>query len=141
MTEIVDVAQLVIRTVVDTDEKYLLARRTEDEYWEFIGGKREENESLREAALRELGEELHFVSSTDVEIREIGSSYPSSVNERFHLHPVLMDLPRSKAQQLSEEDLSWEHDQLVWIDLAEFEEFETLGQYPALESLGIVPRE
>ena len=141
MTDVVDVAQLVIRTEEEPSYRYLLARRTEDEYWEFIGGKREENESVRETAKRELEEELASVSSEDVEIHEVGSSYPSSVNERFHLHPVLMDLPQSIAERLSEDDLSWEHDQLVWIDLDEFEQFETLGQYPALESLGIAPTE
>ncbi len=70
-----------------------------------------------------------------MEIKEIGASYPSSVNERFHLHPILIEMPCSEAEELCDEDLSWEHDQLVWIDLEAFGEFETLGQYPALENL------
>lgn len=138
MADIVDVAQLVIRAEVDDSFRYLLARRTEDRYWEFIGGKRESDESIHEAAKRELDEELASVSPGIVEIEEIGTSYPSSVDERFHLHPILIEMPCSEAEELSEEDLSWEHDQLVWIDLEEFGKFETLGQYPALERLGLV---
>lgn len=130
MTDSKDVAQLVVRRP-DT-EKYLLARRTRDLYWEFIGGKREEGESIREAARRELGEELTSVDTEKPGIIEVAESYPSGLDSRYILNPVLIEMEQDI------ENLSEEHDDLAWIDLHEFDEYETLGQFQALEKLGIV---
>ena len=51
----------------DKDKKVLLQHRTEDTnrlpgYWAFFGGMVEENETLKEAAIREVYEELNFIS-------------------------------------------------------------------------------
>ncbi len=60
MADIVDVAQSVIRAEVDESYKYLLARRTEDGYWEFIGGKRESDEPslMSSLVVSSVGESL-----------------------------------------------------------------------------------
>jgi len=51
----------------DKDKKVLLQHRTEDTdrlpgYWAFFGGMVEENETPKEAAMREVYEELNFIS-------------------------------------------------------------------------------
>lgn len=38
----------VVQTVVRSEEKYLIAKRTEDSYWEFMGGKVKQKEDLRD---------------------------------------------------------------------------------------------
>ena len=65
----------VSAAIIVENDKVLLTRRAPDEklagYWEFPGGKREENETIEECLVRELFEEL----SIEVEALEtIGSS-------------------------------------------------------------------
>jgi len=65
----------VSAAIIVENDKVLLTRRAPDEklagYWEFPGGKREENETIEECLVRELFEEL----SIEVEALEtLGSS-------------------------------------------------------------------
>lgn len=138
MQDTVRVSQLVIRSEFDGGERYLLARRTMDETWEFIGGKLEPGETTREAGLRELDEELQSIRPGDVEILDVAETYASSYGDRFELTPLLVELPASEAADLDDGDLSDEHDALAWIDARDLEDYETLGQRPALEKLGIL---
>ncbi|WP_459193411.1 NUDIX domain-containing protein [Halosimplex sp. J119] len=137
MSETIGVAQLVVRAKRGSDCRYLLARRTMDGHWEFVGGKREPGESIREAARRELDEELQSVSPDAARITDIGESYHSHVDEQFLLTPVLVDLPGRTISSLDESDLSDEHDAMAWIELDEFDEYSTLGQREAVETLGL----
>lgn len=137
MSGVTDVAQLVLRSEIDGDRRYLLARRTMDEHWEFVGGKRERGESVAEAAKRELDEELHSVDPEHAEILAIADSYDSSFGAEYQLHPVLVELPSDTAEAIDETDLSEEHDRLDWISLSEFDDYDTLGQYPAIERLSL----
>ncbi len=68
-----DVAQLVLRhdPAAASRYRYFLARRTMDETWEFIGGKRKAAESVREAAVRELDEELTDVDPETATIQSV----------------------------------------------------------------------
>lgn len=138
MEDTKDVAQLVICYESGDGYRYLLARRTMDDYWEFIGGKRKEGEALEEAALRELDEELEGVDPATVEVLEMADGYPVVQDPDYTLYPVLIDMPSEAAQSLDKGDLSSEHDDLEWIDLMSFDQYETINQYPALEKLGIV---
>ena len=58
----------VSAAIIIEDGKVLLARRAEGEklagYWEFPGGKREEDETIDECLVREIREEL----SLDIEV-------------------------------------------------------------------------
>lgn len=52
-----DDTQDVVQTVVKSGSEYLPGKSSTDSYWEFMGGKVEEDENLKEAAVRELREE------------------------------------------------------------------------------------
>ncbi|MFQ3275132.1 MAG: 8-oxo-dGTP pyrophosphatase MutT (NUDIX family) [Candidatus Nanohaloarchaea archaeon] len=134
-----DVAQLLIRTETGDGYRYFLARRTRDGYWEWIGGKEEEGETIEETAERELKEEIQIDwNEHNFEIRGLADSYPSEADSSYLLNPVLIEVDEKTFGEISESDLSNEHDQLEWIELAEFGEFETLGQYRALERLDLI---
>lgn len=132
--ETVDVVQAVVRS----GEKYLIGKRSRDDYWEFLGGK-VEDESLKEAALRELNEETDLeLSERDIEEFRRGDSYRSSDDEKFRLNPVLIILSEEKMSLMTREGLSCEHTDFAWIELEEFDEYETLGQFQALENLELI---
>ncbi len=131
----VDVVQTVIR---DSREKYLIGKRTRDGYWEFLGGKLEESETVREAAFRELQEETGIeTAKEDLANYVEGKTYRSRDSEVYRLNPVLLEF--SDTPEV--EELSEEHSEVEWIDLEEFHSYETLGQYQALENLGVVEGE
>lgn len=129
----------VVQTVVKSGEKYLIAKRSSDSYWEFMGGKVKENEDLGEAAKRELNEETDLkLEKQDFKDFEKGKSYTSKADSKYKLNPVLIEIEEEKASEMSIDGLSREHTDFEWIDLRDFYSFETLGQYRALENLGIV---
>lgn len=92
--------------------KVLLARRAEGEklagYWEFPGGKREENETIDECLVREIREEL----SLDIEVvGEFDTSdydYPGGQIRLIGLLAEIRDGIISKTV----------HDLVEWIDIS-----------------------
>ena len=129
----------VVQTVVKSKEKYLIAKRTSDSYWEFMGGKVKKNEGLREAAIRELNEETDLnLEENDTKSFREGESYTSKKDSKYVLNPVLIEISKEKASKMSMEGLSNEHSDFEWIDLRNFYSFETLGQFKALESLDLI---
>jgi 8-oxo-dGTP pyrophosphatase MutT (NUDIX family) len=134
-----DVAQLVIRTEIEGVYRYFLARRTRDGYWEWIGGKREGGETIQETAERELKEEIQIDwGKYGFEIQGVAEHYPSEADSSYLLNPVLIEVEKAVFNKVSESDLSNEHDKFEWIKLTEYDKFETLGQYKALERLDLV---
>ena len=128
----------VVQTVVRSSKKYLLARRSSDGYWEFMGGKVQEGEDLKHAARRELNEETDLkLEKQDFKAFNKGKSYRSEADSKYVLNPVLIELSEEKASKMSMEGLSEEHTDFEWIDLREFYSFETLGQFRALKNLDI----
>lgn len=123
----------VVQTVIRADEKFFIARRSRDEKWEFIGGKVREGESLREASIREIDEETDVDLEGQINNFETGESYQSRDNEKYTLNPVLIEVKEEFEAELSEE-----HTEYEWIDLKEFYQYDSLGQYKALENLEIV---
>jgi 8-oxo-dGTP pyrophosphatase MutT (NUDIX family) len=67
-----------------------------------------------------------------------GDSYLSEDEDRFRLNPVFFEVDEEMKRGMSEKELSGEHTDFDWIELTEFDEYETLGQYKALEHLEIV---
>lgn len=123
----------VVQTVIRVGEKFFIARRSRDEKWEFIGGKVREDESLREASIREITEETGVNLEDCIDNFESGESYQSRDNEKYNLNPVLVEVGEEFEAELSEE-----HTEYEWIDLKDFYQYDTLGQYQALENLDIV---
>lgn len=135
----IDVAQLVIRTDSEKGFRYFLARRTKDGFWEWIGGKREDGETIEEAAIRELKEEIQIDwNSYSFEIDTVAEKYPSESDPCYKLNPVLIEVENEVLEAVSEDDLSNEHSAFEWIELVEFSDFDTLGQFRALENLDLV---
>lgn len=134
-----EVVQTVVRYSTDTGEKYLLGLRSRDEYWEFMGGKVKENESVKQAGLRELKEETGIeLEEEDINNYREGESYISADDQKFELNPVLIDIDAEKAGNLKVETLSDEHLDYKWIELDNYHLYRTLGQFRALESLDLV---
>lgn len=74
----------VVCGAIQIDDKFLIARRskgTDPGFWEFPGGKVEQNESREEALIRELKEEL----DVDVEVIQYLCSIDDQ-RENFILH-------------------------------------------------------
>lgn len=135
--ETVDVVQTVVK--IAGQPKFLIGLRTRDDYWEFLGGKLEEDETVKQAGIRELEEEtgLDLFEEDLLSYRE-GETYRSKKDEKYRLNPVLMEIEPEKAEEVSVEDLSREHKDFEWISLNEFYSYETLGQYRALENLDLI---
>jgi len=114
--------------VVENNGEYLLAERSRDNKWEFVGGKVEAGETIKEAALRELKEEVEL----HAEIIEINGSYPSADNPEWELVPVHME---SYSRDV---ELANEHLQYDWIEPEEISEYDTIGQEKALELLDLI---
>lgn len=135
--ETVDVVQTVVK--ISGRQKFLIGLRTRDDYWEFLGGKLEDGETVREAGIRELMEETGLdLSEEDLLSYREGETYRSKKDEKYRLNPVLMEIEPEKSQEISVEDLSREHKDFEWISLNEFYSYETLGQFPALENLDLI---
>ena len=109
----------VSAAVIKDDDKILAAERGYGEYrgfWEFPGGKREENESGEEAIIREIKEELGVTIETDGFIATIEHDYPD-----FHL---IMDC--YYAHVVEGVIKANEHMALRWISVDEIEGLEWL---------------
>lgn len=129
----------VVQTVVKTGEKYLIAKRSRDSFWEFMGGKIKKEESIKQAAIREINEETDLgLREKDFLDFEKGESYLSEDNEKYRLNPVLIEIEEDKKDEMTAEGLSDEHTDFQWINLEDFYSFETLGQFKALQNLEIV---
>lgn len=129
----------VVQNVVKSGEEYLVCKRSKDGYWEFIGGKIEENESLKQAAIREVNEETSLeLNKEDLQDFKRGDSYRTKDDKKFRLNPVYFKIDKKKKHSMNSEDLSNEHIEYEWIKLTDFDKYETLGQYTALENLGII---
>ncbi|MFB6241814.1 MAG: NUDIX domain-containing protein [Candidatus Nanosalina sp.] len=136
--ETVDVVQTVVRFDSGKGYRYLIGLRSHDKYWEFLGGKVENGETLKEAGIRELNEETDLeLSKSDITEYREGESYRSAADDKYRLNPVLIEIRREKAEKMSGKGLSSEHLDYEWIKLNEFYSFGSLGQYRALENLEI----
>jgi A/G-specific adenine glycosylase len=103
--------------VIVNDHKVLISRRPEDKMlgglWEFPGGKVEDGESLQEALVRELHEELGIEVSVVNKMMEVPHAYSHmTINLHAYRCRIVDGAPSS------EEGQRWE-----WVDRDELEEY------------------
>lgn len=97
----------VVAAIIEHKGKYFATQRGYGEfkdYWEFPGGKVEKDESLEDALIREIKEELATVIGIDKFLCTIDYDYPD-----FHitLHCFLCHVVIGKLQLLEAEDARW----------------------------------
>lgn len=99
----------VVAVVIRRGDRYLIGRRPSHKHhgglWEFPGGKVEAAESLAEAAVREIREELQAA------LVEVGPVLAVIADHRLELHFL--------AASLAGEAVALEHAALRWCDVAE----------------------
>ena len=108
----------VVAAVIEKDGKYLFCRRGPGGncpfLWEFPGGKIEEGETLFEAIIREIREEL----CAEIEPTEIFCEYPFSYPEKEIYFYFI------KAKLLSEKIEPTFHSETKWLSPIESESLE-----------------
>ncbi len=99
----------VVAAVIKKDNKYLIAQRNRDKhfafYWEFPGGKVNNNESFENALKREILEEL----SINIKINNKISS------ERFKDEKINVEVHYFLCEKLDEEIILSEHEDMKWV--------------------------
>lgn len=95
---------IVAAAVIEREGAFLLTRRAEGAHlagtWEFPGGKQESGESLEDALVRELREELGCGSSVGARLLTTQHAYPEVVVE---LHFFVVTLTEPPVPQLGQE--------------------------------------
>lgn len=117
--------------VIERNGKVLVMKRAEHKpnggRWNFPGGKIEEDESPREAAIREVREE----AGVDPEIRKEGEMFYSETSGReWGVYPYLMGADETV-------DVNEEHTEFRWLRPKEIEALDTIGPGKALDILGV----
>ena len=99
----------VVAAVIKKDNKYLIAQRNRDKhfafYWEFPGGKVNNNESFENALKSEILEEL----SINIKINNKISS------ERFRDEKINVEVHYFLCEKLDEEIILSEHEDMKWV--------------------------
>jgi len=99
----------VVAAVIKKDNKYLIAQRNRDKhfafYWEFPGGKVNNNESFENALKREILEEL----SINIKINNKISS------ERFRDEKINVEVHYFLCEKFDEEIILSEHEDMKWV--------------------------
>ncbi|PSH00956.1 MAG: DNA mismatch repair protein MutT, partial [Nanohaloarchaea archaeon SW_7_46_7] len=102
--------------VIRNQEKYLVMKRSEQTsssgLWTFPGGKIKEDESVKEAAKREIKEE----TGLGTEVLRTGDSYTNKGElGLWKIFPVLMESDTRNVK------MNHEHSEHIWINLGELE--------------------
>lgn len=107
----------VTAAIIEKGDKILIARRKEGkllaDYWEFPGGKIEADETPENCLQRELFEEF----AIHTEVKEF-------IGESVYQYPMFtIQLLGYRVLHLSGDFQLIDHDQILWVDLAEIGNF------------------
>jgi 8-oxo-dGTP pyrophosphatase MutT (NUDIX family) len=122
----------VVKTVIESGGKILLARSREAGCWEFPTV--ETGENLEDKAIQ-ITEEVTGSDEIEAENLRPGDSYRE---EKSRVTPVYVELNEERKELIKEKTLSDSYTEVEWIDVKEFDEFNTGEEYRALEHLDIV---
>jgi 8-oxo-dGTP diphosphatase len=97
---------VVALVLVDSQKKMFLAKRpqTKGGEWEFPGGKKEPNEDLQEALVREIKEELSIQIFID---QELGQQAVIYNNKNYLIHFFLSYYKGQDIKLTEHEDSAW----------------------------------
>ena len=111
-----DIIKVVCGIVYDNDKVFICRRKEEKflaSFWEFPGGKVEQNESDQTALKRELQEELEMEINI---IGFVGQSNYDYGNFQIELLGYLCDL-------INYDGKLTDHDAYEWVDISELDEY------------------
>jgi len=120
----------VTGAIIQNGNKFLICRRGPNEkaagFWEFPGGKLEQNETLESCILRELKEELEV----DAVVGDLFDHYIYETSE------ILYDLYFFKVLKFKGTIKLTVHDRLKWVELKDFSNYNFLpGDGPLINRL------
>lgn len=113
----------VVGAIIENDNKEILCalrspKMSIPNHWEFPGGKIEENESLEEAIVREINEELKCT----IEFKELFN------NNTHEYEKFIVNLITLKCKLVDGSPIATEHSKLIWLKR---ENLESLNWAPA----------
>ena len=107
----------VSAAVIVKDNKYFIAKRNKDKhlggYFEFPGGKQDDNETLEQTVIREIKEELNVDITVD---RKLGEEHYSDEKINVHLHYFFCTIIKGDI-------VLKEHEEAAWISKEEFNKY------------------
>ena len=107
----------VSAAVIVKDNKYFIAKRNKDKhlggYFEFPGGKQDDNETLEQTVIREIKEELNVDITVD---RKLGEEHYSDEKINVHLHYFFCTIIKGDI-------LLKEHEEAAWVSKEEFNKY------------------
>ena len=107
-----------VGVIINQDKHILLAKRHghlhQGGKWEFPGGKVEANETVTEALIRELKEEVNLDVTASSPFMDISHDYPDK-HVRLDIHLV---------KDFSNEALGLENQQIRWVPIYNLAEFD-----------------
>ena len=108
----------VAAAIITKENKYFIAKRNKNKhlggFYEFPGGKQDDNETLQETVIREIKEEL------DVNIcvgNKLGEEYYKDEKINVHLHYFFCTI-------ISGDIVLKEHEDSAWVTKEEFKNYE-----------------
>lgn len=120
----------VSAAVMQREGKFFVAKRRSDKelggFWEFPGGKLESGESPEECLRRELREEFDINTEISELLIEYSHDYGSAI----------INFSIFRTEYLSGDFILCEHDDMKWLELAEFDEYQFApADYPIINHL------
>lgn len=107
----------VSAAVIVKDNKYFIAKRNKDKhlggYFEFPGGKQDDNETLEQTVIREIKEELNVDITVD---RKLGEEHYSDEKINVHLHYFFCTIIKGDI-------ILKEHEEAAWVSKEEFNKY------------------
>lgn len=107
----------VSAAVIVKDNKYFIAKRNKDKhlggYFEFPGGKQNEDETLEQTVIREIKEELNVDITVD---RKLGEEHYSDEKINVHLHYFFCTIIKGDI-------ILKEHEEAAWVSKEEFNKY------------------
>lgn len=120
----------VVAALIWKSGKFLICQRPENKArglkWEFVGGKKEEGETLEEALIRECKEELDILVAPKSVFYEVTHEYPD----------ITIRLTLFECELVQGEPKLYEHNAIMWVTPEEAQKYDFCpADIPILEKI------